>query len=750
MEASSTGWRTTVFRGRAAERERLGGLLDKVRAGESAALVVRGEPGIGKTALLDDVLTHASGFHTVRIAGTESEMGVPFSGLRRLCAPMLTNIDQLPVPQRIALRSVFDLSSGRVADRFLVGISTSSLLMQVARTQPLLCFVDDVQWLDAASAQILGFVARRLLAESVLMLFATRRPTENDQLGGLPELVLHGLRDDDARALLVAGTPGPLDAHVRDRIVAETRGNPSAMLELLRSMDAAELAGGFAAPVSAYVPTQLEEHFRSRFEVLPPATQRLALVAAADPTGDVTLLRRAARALGIEREMFASIDAESLVEIGVRVHLQHPLIRSAVYNGAATKDRRAVHLALAAAVDADTEPDRRAWHLALAANGPDEEVASGLERSAGRAQSRGGLAATAAFMQRSVALTEDPKRRADRALAAARALVQTGAFDEALRLLATAEIAAIDEYQRAQVDLLRAQIASADGPVTDAPDQLFKAAKRLESLDASLARETYLDAWAAAMVAGQLGTSGLLHDVSKAGLAAPRPFGSPHPSDLLLEGLSSVVEEGRVAAIPILRKAVGAFLGGETSVGSGLRWPGLASSAAAMLWDFDSMDAVLSQHCDLARSAGALARLGFTLNGEILAVAWRGDLVAADVLAAELDVLTEAIGTCNVPIGVPLLAALAGDERHGFAVIESAIELATARGAGMALQIGLWTAAVLSNGLARYEQAMSLSRQASEGSHRVLHRSLGRCRVGRGGCAQRPRGGGTRRPRATG
>ncbi len=453
--------RPPVFRGRTTERERLSRLLDRARGGESAALVVRGEAGIGKTALLDYCAGEASDFQVVRVAGVESEMELPFAGLHQLCAPMLAAVYLLPEPQQNALRVAFGLMSGDPADRFLVGLATLSLLAEVALKRPLLCVVDDAEWLDAASGQVFGFVGRRLLAESVLMFFGARSPTDDRHLAGLPELALHGLTDADAQALLAAATPGRLDAGVRDRFVAETRGNPLALLELPRGMTAAELAGGFPGPRSGDLPSQLEEHFLRRFESLPEATQRLMLLAAAEPTGDVALLWRAAQALGIRGDAAEPPGAEQLVEFGAQVRFRHPLVRSAVYSRASGQDRRAMHLALAAAMDPHNDPDRRAWHRALAAEGPDEEVASELERSAGRAQSRGGLAAAAAFLQRAVALTPEPAQRSERALAAAQASLQAGEFDAALGLLTTAEAGALDEIQGARIDLLRGQVAFA-------------------------------------------------------------------------------------------------------------------------------------------------------------------------------------------------------------------------------------------------------------------------------------------------
>jgi DNA-binding CsgD family transcriptional regulator len=704
-----------IFLGRFTEQGQLDHLLDQVRAGESAALVVRGEAGIGKTALLDYCAGQASDFRIARIVGMESEMELPFAGLHRLCAPMLAEIYRLPDPQQNALRVAFGLTSGNAPDRFLVALAALGLLAEAALQRPLLCVVDDAQWIDDASGQIFGFVGRRILADSVLMLFAIREPSEDRHLIGCPELLLHGLSDNDARALLEIAARGRVDANVRDRMVAEGRGNPLALLELPKGVSAVELAGGFPVPDSRDLAGQLEEHFLRRMKALPEATQRLMLIAAADPTGNVALLVRAAQTLGIGRDAAEVADAEQLVEIGATVRFRHPLTRSAVYSGASSENRRAAHLALAAAMDPETDPDRRAWHRALAAGEPDEEVASELERSASRAQSRGGLAAAAAFLQRSVALTQDPQRRAGRALAAAQAQVQTGAFDEALRMLAATEMDAQNELQRARVDLLRGHIALAAGPGTEASAQLLKAAKRLEPLDANLARETYLDAWGAAMYAGRPGNSDQLRVASEAALAGPAAPGLPRLPDLLLDGLSLLATQGLAAATPTLREAVAAFPSEELSVEKGLQWGTLAAAAACMLWDFDSVQAVMARQSELARNAGALVPLCFTLTGDVFVAAWRGDFARAAALAAELDALSDATGVHQVPMGALLLAALTGDEPQSSTFLESATNHARARGESMAFQLGLWTTAILSNGTRHYEQALSRSLQAREG-----------------------------------
>jgi DNA-binding CsgD family transcriptional regulator len=703
-----------VFLGRTSEQGQLSRLLDKVRAGESAALVVRGEAGIGKTALMDHWAQQASDFPVVRIAGIQSEMELPFAGLHQLCAPMLANIDSLPDPQQNALGVAFGLTSGNAPDRFLVALATLSLLAEVARRRPLLCLVDDAHWLDAASAQVLGFVARRILAESVLMLFAIREPTEDRYLLGLPELTLHGLSDDEARGLLIAATPGPFDPQVRNRIVAETLGNPLALLELPKGMTAAELAGGFPIPHSRDLPGQIEDRFQRRLEALPEATQRLMLLASADPTGDAALLWRAAQTLGVGRDAAEVPDAEQLVEIGATVRFRHPLVRSAIYSGAASEDQRAVHLALAGAMDPQTDPDRRAWHRALAAAGPDEEVAIELERSASRAQSRGGLAAAAAFLDRSAQLTPDRARRAERTLTAAQATFQTGAFDTSLRLLNAAETGALDELQSARVDLLRGQIAFASNLGSDAPMLLLKAAKRLEPLDVTLARETYLQAWGAALFAGgSARRGGSVLEVSQAALAAPRAEGAPGLSDLVLDALALLGAEGLSAAAPALREALSEVLGALASTDE-LRWGWLLIVLPDALWDFEGWGAIHRRMNQLARDAGALAVLPITLSSEAFHHVWAGEFREASSLIAEAQAIADATGARIPPYAALQLAALRGMGQEASTLIETTSNRARAGGQGIEVQLTQWVTAILYNGLARYQEALVPARQASE------------------------------------
>ena len=699
-----------ALHGRRVEREALERLLDAVRRGQSRVLVVSGEPGVGKTALLEAASGSVSGFRVARAVGVESEMELAFAALQQLCAPLLDRLDRLPAPQRDALGVAFGLRAGDAPDRFLVGLAVLSLLAEVAEEQPFLCVVDDAQWLDRASAQALVFVARRLLAESVALVLVTREP--GDELQGFQELVVKGLRDGDARALLSSAVRVPLDERVRDRLVAETRGNPLALLELPRGFTATQLAGGFGLVGEHALSGRIQESFLRRLEALPAETRLLLLVAAAEPVGDPLLVWGAAERLGIDASAAAAAATEGLLAIGERVTFRHPLVRSAVYRSASPQERSAVHQALAEVTDAQVDADRRAWHLAAAATGPDEAVALELERSAGRAQARGGLAAAAAFLQRSLALTGDRARRTDRALAAAQASLQAGAFDAALRLLATAEAGSLDELQNARAELLRGQIAFASSVGSDAPPLLLKAAQRLERLDPKLARETYLDAWGAALFAGRLA----LLEVSRAARSAPPPAHPPRPSDLLLDGLATLITNGHIAAAPMLRRATSVFAGNEVSAEDSFRWGWLVPGACTALWDDESYLAINARQLQLARDAGALARLPIDLTALAVYLTRWGDFARAAEAIAEVDAVTEATATRIAPYGAMMLAAFRGREPEASTLIESAIKDATAGGQGTGVQTAQWVAAILFNGLGRYEQALAAARQASEGN----------------------------------
>ncbi len=673
--------------------------------------MLQGEAGVGKTALLQYLNESASDLHVIWAVGVESEMELAFASLHQLCAPMLDRIGRLPAPQREALEIVFGLSAGPAPDRFLVGLAVLSLLSEVADELPVMCVVDDAQWLDRVSAQVLAFVARRLLAEPVGLVFAAR--VAGDDFRGLPELEVEGLRNGDARALLATVVRVLLDERIRDRIVAETRGNPLALLELPRGLTATQLAGGFGLLNAQALSGQIEGSFLRRLESLPDDARQLLLVAAAEPVGDTLLLWGASERLGIAVSAADGLETAGLLAIDERVTFRHPLARSAVYRSATPQERRVVHLALAEVTNRAADPDRRAWHLAAAAPGPDEDVAVELERSAGRAQARGGMSAAAAFLRRSVALTRDPARRADRALAAAQASIHAGAFDAALGLLATAEAGSLDELERARVDLLRAEVAFAQSRGSDAPPLLLRAAKTLEPLDPDLARDTYLDAWSAALFAGRLASSAGLRDVSREARTAPRPSRPERPADVLLDGFALLFTDGRSAAGPVLAGAAKAFAGEEVSTEEVLRWGWLATAAAVAVWDFDTCVAVCTRGVDVARESGALGVLTVSVNVLAQAVALGGDFANASLLISEADAVREATGTQVGPYGALVLAALQGREVEASKLIDATIAQATEGGQGTAVQYAVWARSVVLNAVGRYEEALAAAYAAS-------------------------------------
>ena len=701
-----------MLRGRRRECEVLAGLLEGVRGGRSGVLVVRGEAGVGKTALLDYAVEWALDLKVLRAVGVESEMALAFAALHQVCGPMLDRLEGLPGPQRAALGTAFGLQAGPAPDRFLVGLAVLSLLSEAAQERPLLCVIDDAQWLDRESAQALAFAARRLLAESVLVVFAAREPSVD--FGGLPELVVEGLRDADARELLGSVVRWPLDERVRDQIVAETRGNPLALLELPRGLSPAELAGGFGLPDVLPLSGRIEESFLRRVESLPEKTRLLLVVAAADPVGDPALVWRAARKLELSIEVAGYAEAAGLLKIAGRVVFRHPLVRSAVYRAASLSDRQKVHAALAEVTDPQVDPDRRAWHWAQATSGPDEDVAAELEQCAGRAQARGGLAAAAAFLARAVALTPDPAQRADRALAAAQAKHLAGAPDVALGLLAVAQAGPLDELGWARVDVLRAQIAYSQNRGSDARPLLLRAAKRLERLDLDLARETYLEALWAARFAGRLAPGGGVREVAQAALAAPMPSRPPRASDLLLEGLATQFTEGYAAGVPMLQQAVSAFRSTNISSEEELRWMWLAGLAAVVVWDDESWDVLAARHVQLVREAGALSVLPIALTIRIAAYTLAGELPAAAQLIEEVRTLTEATGSYLPPYGPVIFAAWQGREAEALGLIEVTLREVTSRGEGQGVAAAQWARAVLYNGLGRYGEALAAAGLASE------------------------------------
>jgi DNA-binding CsgD family transcriptional regulator len=711
-----------VLLGRRSECELLDCLLEAARHGRGAVLVVRGEPGIGKTALLDCAVHRAQGLRVARVAGVESEMELAFAALRQLCEPMLGQLEALPGPQRDALATAFGLVAGNAPDRFMVGLAALSLLSEAGQQQPLLYVVDDAQWLDHASAQALAFVARRLLADAVAMVFGTRE--ESGELAGLPELLISGLGTDDSRVLLDSVIAGRLDERVRDQIVAEAHGNPLALLELSRGSTPADLAGGFGMPDVLGVPGRLERSFRGRYEALPALTQRLLLVAAAEPTGDPVLVWEAAGKLGIEPDA-AAAEADELVTFGARVVFRHPLVRSAVYRASSPRDRRAVHRALADSIDAELDQDRHAWHRAQATLGPDEDIARELESSAARARARGGYAAAAAFLERSAFLTRDPARRAGRALAAAQAKQQAGAFDSALGLLAMAEGGPLTALQRGQVDLLRGRIAFAVNRGSDAPPFFVNAARQFQPLDAALARNTYLEALGAAVLAADLAVAGRVTEVAHAVLAGPPPDESSAAAQLLLNGFALLISQGHAAGAPVLAKALTAFREGALGDEDELDWLWLSCHAAGILWEDQTWYWLTTRFVELARQAGTLSTLPLALSTKAASVLFCGQLGMAASLADEADALSEATGSKIAPYVRIALAAFYGQEAQAVGTIEAARRDVVRRGEGAGLTIGHWAMALLYNGAGRYEDALAPAQRAADASHEQFLRNWG-------------------------
>jgi DNA-binding CsgD family transcriptional regulator len=708
--------RAAALKGRRRECHMLDQLIEAVRAGESRTLVVRGEPGVGKTALLEHLVERASGCRVERAAGVQSEMELAFAGLHQLCAPVLDRLEGVPVPQREALRTALGVSPGSAPDHFLIGLGVLSLLSDLAEQQPLICVIDDEQWLDRASAELLAFVARRLEAESVGLVFAVRAPS--DDLAGLPELVVQGLREEDARALLDSVLPGPLDERIRDQVVSETRGNPLALLELLRGFSPAELAGGFGFPEGAPLSKSIEESFRRRLDGLPSDTRRLLLLAAADPVGDPVLVWRAADRLGIPAQAAMPAAEADLLDFGTRVLFRHPLVRSAAYRSASPQERQAMHGALAEVTDGEVDPDRRAWHRAQATPGLDEDVAEELERSAGRVQARGGSAAAAAFLERAAMLTPEAGRRAERVLAAARAKRDAGAPDEALGLLVTVEAGPLDTLRAAELEQLRGQIALDQQRSGDAARLLLDAARRLEALNADLARETYLEALVAAM-ADQFDSPGGVREVAEAARTAPPGPEPPRVVDVVLDAFALQFTGRYAAAAPRLTQALELLLAPGVGTDEVRRWLWLTGGragnmVAVELWDAESWHALATRQVQFARDTGALVQLQYGLSLLAISHLLAGGLTTAAQLIEEGHLIADATGNLPVVYAEMLHAVWRGREAPASELIEATLHEPRARAL---VNLADYASAVLYNGLGRHDAARDAARRAFERDH---------------------------------
>jgi DNA-binding CsgD family transcriptional regulator len=641
-------------------------------------------------------------------------MELPYSGLHQLCVPMLEHLERLPAPQRNALATVFGLTADAAPDRFLVGLATLTLFAEVAEKQPLVCIVDDAQWLDQVSAQILAFVGRRLLAERVALVCATRTAIGDEVLGELPQLLIGGLDDSDARALLLGHMHGPLDAAICEQIIIESHGNPLALLELPRTWTTAELAGGFGLPGTQPVAGKIEQSYARRLQRLPSDTQLLVLAAAAEPLGDLVLLHQAVATLGVAMAAAdPAIDA-GLLKVDRRFEFAHPLVRSAAYRSAGANDRRKVHRALAEAIDGERDPDRRAWHRAHAAISPDEDVAAELERSAERALRRGGIAAAAAFLERATALTPDPAKRGTRALDAAEAKFEAGSSATALELLATAQLPPLDPLRHARLERLRAQIAYISSRGSDAPKLLLDAARRLEPLDARLGRATYLDAFAASIYAGRAAEERTIREVAAAARAALRSSGTLAATDLLLESLAIRFTDGYAEAVGAFQRAVCALTREQQGNDADLSWAWLVSQVAHEVFDDDALYSWGDQALQVARDRGALAALPALLDYRAGLHMHTGHFDTASALIAESDAISEATGGVPFRFVSLALAAWRGQEAETLPLIEEAIRNATDRGEGLGIAIAEYTKAHLYIGLSRYDEALAAALPACE------------------------------------
>jgi DNA-binding CsgD family transcriptional regulator len=698
--------------GRQREREALDRVLEAAREGRGGVLAVYGEPGVGKTALLDYAIEAGADFRVARTVGVEGEIELAFAALHQLCSPNLDEMDHLPDPQRDALEVALGLIAGRPPNQFLVGLAVLNLLSEADEEQPLLCVVDDAQWLDRASARVFAFVARRLLAEKIAMVFAAREPIE--ALDGFAELRVEPLGQRDARALLESVLPARLDERVLERIVVETHGNPLALLELPRGLTPAQLAGGFGLPAALPLSKRIEQSFERRLARLPRDTRRLLLVAAADPTGDAALEWRAAQRLGITESAAHAAESDGMLAFDGGVAFRHPLVRSAVYRAAGPDERSEVHRALAEATDPTIDPDRRAWHRAQAAARPDEDVAAELERSAARAQGRGGLAAVAAFLERAAALTPEPTHRAQRLLEAAAAKRDAGDLEAALGLLERIDVGVLDELARVRVDLLSAQIAVEQRRGDDAGRLFLTAAKRLEPLDPELARETYLEALGGAM-ASDVQIVGGPPAVAAAARAGPPGRVPPRTADVLLDAFAIRLTDGFAAAAPTLARALERLLALDTSKEGAGRWLSLSSVrdsniVALEMWDDAAVHLLAARPVQVARDTGALGHLLFALSFLARSHVLAGELTTAALMIDEARLIAEATGNPALVNAPMILAAWRGHEAQASELIEASSEEATRRG---------WTSnnyarSLLYNGLGRHEEARDAAWKAMQ------------------------------------
>jgi DNA-binding CsgD family transcriptional regulator len=693
--------------GRGPETTRLDELIRDAAAGRGGALVIEGDPGVGKTALLEDAAQRASGLSVLRVAGVESELTLPYAALHQLCARMIAGRDRLPAPQADALGVALGGLAGPAPDRFLVSLGVLGLLSDFAGERPLLCLVDDAQWIDQESLQALAFVARRAEADPFAILFSTRIALE--ALAGVPRLVVEGLAEPDARALLASVAPGRLDPRVRDRIIAETHGNPLALLELPHGLSRDQLAGGFGLPDPERLSSRIEEGFLRRARAFPMATQQVLLLIAADPVGDTSVLRRAARALGISLDQDAGpAEADGLISVAGHVRFRHPLVRSAIYRTASPGGRRTAHGALAGAIDADQDRDRRAWHLAHGTVFPSDEVAGELERSADRAKSRGGPAAAAAFLELAANLTSDSRRRAALTIASAESKYDAGALHQASAFLDGLDMASLDDADRAHLDLIRARILFTAGGSGETVVLMAKAAKRLESINADLARATYLHAFSAGTFLGRDVTLDQWRDLGRAASAAPPPTGPASARDMLLDGLALQFTAGYSQSLVPLRRALGELAAGDRHIENSIEISWLSCCVAIIIWDDNSWNVLSARFVDEGHRTGALVHLLAAVQMRAIERVLAGDFAEAASLVEEKNLLTSVIGpTHGGDSAATFLAAWQGREVDNAADV---FRPPPSQIWGFEADVSCYATAVLCNALGHYKPAMEAAR----------------------------------------
>ena len=695
-----------MLRGRQEQCALIDELIIAARSGGSGALVVRGDPGVGKSALLNYAIGQASGFQVISASGVESEMELPFASLQQMCTPLLRYLEALPDPQRAALGTAFGLSIGAAPDRLLVGLAVLGLLSEASREAPLLCTVDDAHWLDQASAQALALAARRLGQDATALLFASRAPEGTDLLAGLPDVAVSGLSQADAVELLSSEIPGRLDKEVAQRVVAEAHGNPLALLEFGRMARSVGGASGFAISTNT-LPSRIEDGFRRQVEALPAPAQQFLLLAAADPVGDPGVLARAAAVLGITTVDAEEAEDAGLLDLGSVVRYRHPLVRSAVYRSASPSRRRRAHRALAEATDPDTDPDRRAWHQAEATNGPDDAVADELERSASRARDRGGLAAAAAFLSRAAALTSKPAHKIERTLAAAEAKAVAGAWVEALSLLAGVEAGPLDDLQAARAELVRAQVSQAENDGVGAPALFLSAAGRLRDLDPRRARTAYLDALAEAV------RSQVRDEVVRVATAVPpaAPSEGASPTEVIMTGWLRLSLNGYPDGVDLLTEAVHAFLAHEHPHEDELRGLWFACRAAYSGWDYETYYQLTIRYLDVARRSGALSALPRALQTRANALIYGGDLAGARAAIDEAKGISEATGSAFGPARDLGLVALSVPATPAFDQIDAVRREAAAKRDPRPAQKADRVTSVLCNSLGRYAEAVAAAKR---------------------------------------